>query len=289
MTGMTNNIRHLRIFVMTLMAVAFSLTAAAANIGKQINEIKLSGTCFYAESTDPSEANAKKAANTFLASYINQYITDNGLSHEKVTPDDIPGIKYLKMNRANGKRVFAYVEKNVILNGETPAPQPETEDVMEETPAPEPEPAPAPEPEPEPVTTPVTAEEADSVAVFEESYAVEEEPAVTAPAENSDPLFVTRYNTLMSLVETKGLKDALASLQRLNAEYIVKRYGPYNKCPNKMWAFWMIYDSSGSNLEAFLSPGKEGERINMISGSETDSLDNYTSGKGKVALFFEFR
>lgn len=270
-----------------LMVFASALPASAASdTGKRINDIKLSGTCFYAESTDPSEANAKKAANTFLASFINEYIADNGLTHERVSPDNIPGLKHLTMKRNSGIRVFAYVEKDVILQGETPAPQPAQEEVIEE-----------------PVEEIATVEEIlpDTLAVADIPVAPAAETPVASPGtsaqpsepsvtvDDSDPVFRTRYNTLMSLVEVGSLSNALKALQRLDAEYIVKRYGPYNKCPNKMWAFWMIYDSTGNTLEAFLSPGAEGERINMLSGSETDSLDNYTSGKDKLALFFEFR
>lgn len=273
--------------VWVLMAFASTLPAyAASGTGKRINDIKLSGSYFYAESTDQSEAAAKNAANTFLANFINQYIADNSLTHDRVMPESIPGIKYLTMKRNSGIRVFAYVEKDVILQGETPAPQPD-EDEEEESVE---------------VVTAVEDVAADSIlADIPDTFLVEEQTSATPPASSSqstsaapaddenNPEFRARYNTLLSLVEIGSLSNALKALQRLDAEYIVKRYGPYNKCPNKMWAFWMIYDATGTTLEAFLSPGAEGERINMLTGSETDSLDNYTSGKDKLALFFEFR
>lgn len=275
------------IFSWMLMAFASVLPASAASdTGKRINDIKLSGTCFYAESTDPSEAAAKNAANTFLASFINEYIADNGLTHDRVSPDNIPGLKHLTMKRNSGIRVFAYVEKDVILQGETPAPQPAQEEVVEE---PVEEVAVVTEDIPDSIAIPDIPDTPVAAAPVStgSTQSASAEPA--APADDSDPVFRTRYNTLLSLVEVGSLSNALKALQRLDAEYIVKRYGPFNKCPNKMWAFWMIYDATGNTLEAFLSPGAEGERINMLSGSETDSLDNYTSGKDKLALFFEFR
>ena len=55
---------------MCAIALMTGLYAVAVSPGSQINDIKLSGYYFYAESTDPVEENARKAADTFLASYI---------------------------------------------------------------------------------------------------------------------------------------------------------------------------------------------------------------------------
>ncbi len=51
----------------------------------------------------------------------------------------------------------------------------------------------------------------------------------------------------------------------------------------------MIYDRTGKTLEAFLSPGQDGERLNIITNTENGSLEEHLHGKGKTAIFFEFR
>lgn len=117
----------------------------------------------------------------------------------------------------------------------------------------------------------------------------EEPAAVSADELINTPLVQTYVATLESLLNAGSLKNALNQLNRFEAERIVKRYGPYAKCRNKTWTFWLIYDSTGTTLEGFLSPGNEGERLNILNNREDDSLSNYMKGQGKVAVWFELR
>ncbi len=280
--------RHLLLLaLLTVPAIAY----AAGGTSKQINDIKRAGTCFFAESTAPSKAEAKQAATQMLSYYINDYIKDNGLSHAPVSENSIPGIKYLDMKRGANIRVFAYVERATILNGETPAPPaPEPEETPAPTAAPAPSPTPAPEHNHTPASQPQTAETTYEAAPVTYDTGDENINATTSQSNtNSDPVTRTYVTALEQLIAAGELQNALSVLNRLQAEYVVKRYGAYNSCRNKTWAFWMIYDKTGENLEGFLSPGSEGERLNIVTDAENDDLNNYMGNKDKMAVWFEFR
>lgn len=257
---------------------------AVPGTAKQINEIKRSGAYFHAESTAESQQEATDAATQMLAYYINEYIKDNSLSIPNVSADNIPGVKYLEVKRGTNTRVFAYVERNVILGGEAPAPVPQAQ------------------PEAEPYAEPQTVTEPESSQSIQgnqgtqgatvESYADDNDYSPDGSYTETNetvvsPLVRTYTTALAQLYGAEDLQAAVGILNRLQAERIVKRYGPANKCVNKSWSFWMVYDSSGKILEAFLSPGAEGERYNFVSDTDNDSLSNHTR-PGKTALFFEF-
>lgn len=278
-------IRH----ILLLMAIVCLPASAYAVQGtaKQINDIKRSGTCFHAESTAPTQKEATEAATQMLAYHINEYIKDNSLSCPRVSENSIAGIKYIEMKRGSNIRVFAYVDKDNILKGEAPAPRPEpTETQTPPAPAP-PAPAPAPaqpaRPEPAAPTEQPIEQTIDTSTDEDLTVTTAEVDAVANAA------IVNNYvKALESLIAAGDLQSVLKRLQRLEAEYVVKRYGPYAKCKNKTWAFWMIYDNNGKDLIGFLSPGKEGERLNVVTNNENDSLSNYL-GQGKIAVWFEFK
>ena len=200
------------------------------------------------------------------------------------------------MTRGANIRVFAYVERNIILNGETPNPQPHEE--IQATPSTPPAtvtsapaPTPAPAPEAPSVETPTVANHNEPDCLDETGTENDEtlSSSLGTDAVEQSPVIRTYVSALESLIEAGDLQSVLSKLNRLQAEYVVKRYGPYAKCKNKTWAFWLIYDSTGKNLEGFLSPGNEGERLNIITNYENDNLANYMGGKDKVAVWFEFR
>lgn len=268
--------------LMVLLAAAGAY--ANSSVGKRINAVKLGGKCFYAESTDPSEEVAKSDATTFLAAYINEYLKDNDVTKDKVTESTIPGVKYFTMDRSGNKRVFAFVEKAVILDGATPAPQPADEDAA---PAPAPEAAAAPVPVSAPAPSKEEHSGADALADVFTSLAGAasfDDVIGTDTGAKSEP----QAMVFSSLAQSENLKTAYLSLQRLNAEYVVKRFGPVSKCKNKMWSYMMIYSPDGKTLVGFLTPGKEGERIDMVGGTENASLDKFL-GQGNAAIYFELR
>lgn len=272
---------------LAIMVISFMAAANAASPAKQINNIKRAGTYFYAEATTDTEKESKSSATAILANHINDYIKDNDLSHERVDPDNIPGVKFITMKRGSQTRAFAYVEKGVILNGETPMPQPEIQV--------EPEPEPEQNISPDTIVcapeTTLPESQIQEEAISEQT--VTEEILPDAPTDNSDvtitPQMQTYINALESLYNAGSIENVIKTLHRLEAEYIVKRYGAYTSCKNRTWSFWMIYDRTGKTLEAFLSPGQDGERLNIITNTENGSLEEHLHGKGKTAIFFEFR
>lgn len=304
---MNHKLTRLLIIVVAVLA-GTAVLHAQGSVSKKINAVKLSGECFYAESTDANEETAKANATTFLANYINEYLKDNELSVNPVTESSIPGIKYFSMDRSGNKRVFAYVEKAVILDGASPAPQPETV-----TEAPEQTPAPAPDVAgiPAPVQTPAVADQP-----YQEPIQVSEANLADAgdilgyllwmycgiPEETTRSMGYTPKNLpgdltqkqklmvkmLTNLDDSRDMKEAFLKTQRYNAEYIVKRYGPVTKCKNRMWSFWMIFSPDGTRFVSFLTPGNEGQRIDLVNRNEQASLNDFLGG-GNNALFFELR
>lgn len=265
--------------------VCFSV-AADTGTAKQINDIKRSGTCFHAESTAATRNEATDAATQLLAFYINEYIKDNGLSHPAVTADNIPGIRYIDLNRGTNIRVFAYADRSAVLGDEAPAPVAQNHQQEEIYDSPQ-------------IAQEVTEvpEEVAEVAIDDTvygsndnsygSYDSNDDSDFNTDDSNLSPLMRTYLGALDECVNGGDLSKVMSILGRFQAERVVKRFGPANKCRNKTWAYWMIYDPSGKNLEAFLSPGSEGQRVNLISGAEDDSLTNY-NGANNLALWFEF-
>lgn len=265
-----------RAAVVAVMAFSAVIVSAQAT-SQRINEIKRAGKCFFAEATTPSREEARTAATQMLAYYINEYIKDNGLSHEPVPADNVPGVNYLEMSRGSNIRVFAYTNRSNITGeiSETPTPAPaaaspdviaEESDVHAEMPS-----APAPSPEISPVSEEI-APAAPEIAI----------------AVGDGSLTAAQDTLLTDLSKAHGIMEAAKLLGRAQAEYLVKRWGPYNKCPNRTWANWLIYDSEGKELEAMLSQGADGQRYDMISRRETESLESYL-GNGRMAVFFEWR
>lgn len=263
-----------RLSIATLAFLVCFSSWGAPGSAKQINDIKRSGTCFHAESTAATQKDATEAATQMLAFYINGYINDNNLSVPTVSSDNIPGVKYLEVTRGTNTRVFAYVERSAILGGESIPNIQNTQETQNTQ------------------STQDTQNTQDTSGVVEESTTSYTDNSSNESTSDYDeiaksPILRTYTDALVQLVDAKDLQDALSKLGRLHAERIVKRFGPANKCVNKTWAFWMIYDPSGKQLEAFLSSGNDGERFNIVKDFDNDSLSKYT-GADKVALWFEF-
>lgn len=267
-----------------MLAIIASFSAwAAPGTAKEINDIKRSGIYFHAESTAPTQQEATDAATQMLAYYINEYIKDNNLSHPDLKSDNIPGVKYIEATRGANIRVFAYVERNVILGDEISAPvvqtHPQSETIPAEIPPIETIPA-------ETISAETIQEAIADYSIPVIDYSTDESSCSTDEYDIS-PLMRNYLDAIDKCVEDGEITKVMQTLGRLKAERIVKRYGPANKCPNKTWAYWMIFDSSGKQLEGFLSPGNDGERVNIVTGADYDSLSNY-SGANKMALWFEF-
>lgn len=275
-------IRNITRFIALATFMAVALTGISQTTSQRINDIKRGGKCIFAEATAPTRAEAESQARQLLSYYINTYISENSLSHPQVSADAIPGINFMEMTRGSNIRVFAYVNRDVIT-GEKQS--------VAEAPAPAPEPAPVQTPvepvreEPAPAPAPVVESPAQP-AQSEAQYNVMETEIAKANLSAED---ANKVRNLVDLGTAPNIQAALKLLGRLQAEYIVKRYGPYNNCRSKTWSFWLIYGDNGQSLEAFLAPGPDGSRYNYISGQEDDSLQRYLGGQDKLAVWFELR
>lgn len=293
-----------RILMLVCVCVSFICMAYSqiSDVGKHINNLKRDGQYFYAESTLETEDAARESATLMLANFINDYINDKGLPHDKkVTEQDLANAPSLKMKRGTMIRVFVYVKKGDFVPVEETENTPVKEEFVSEG-----EPLKAKSTEEEDIVEeekPVIAKETPIAAtVVQEAPAVEDVPAVQeAPAVEETPAVVAEETQVEStdnslrlpiawqqaaidnLVSKANLQEVMVSLNRMKAEYKVKRFGTYNECRNAAMSFWIICENDNSmNLVTVLGPGAN-ERVNFKT-MQYDSLGNYS---GKNAIWFE--
>lgn len=276
-----------RILMLVCMCVSFVCLAYSqtSDVGKQINNIKRDGQYFYAESTLETEEAARESANLMLANFINDHINDKGLPRDKkITEQDLANAQSLKMKRGNMIRVFVYVKKSDFV------PVDETEDASTEKElVSEVEPIKAQnivEEEPVAVKEVPVAQEVvvqESPAVQEEPIALAEEKPVESTTESLRLPIAWQQTVIDDLLTKTNLQDVMTLLNRMKAEYKVKRLGTYNECRNAALSFWIICENDNSmNLITVLGPGAN-ERVNFKT-MQYDSLGNYS---GKNAIWFE--
>lgn len=259
--------------LIVMMAIATGMSGQTTS--QRINEIKRAGKCLFAEATAATKAEAQSQACQLLSHYINSYIDDNGLSHPHVSATDIPGVNFMDMARGSNVRVFAFVNRDVITGDEPVA---------------------ASKPTPAVDQTPTVAETPLAVDNDTRSIGVVNVPAETeVNSENYLDVYnklpnekKTQVRILVDLYSAKTLQSALKLLGRGNAEYIVKRFGPHSKCKNAMWTYWLVYSEDGETIEAFLAPGPDGQRYDLIKGTYDGDLNKYL-GNNKMAVWFELR
>lgn len=292
-------LKQLTRFVAVVAMMAVSVVGFSQTTSQRINEIKRGGKCIYAEATAADKSAAQSQACQLLAYYINGYITDNGLNHARVSADDIPGVRLMDMARGSNVRVFAYADRN-IFTGEATALE-SAEGVVEEAQGAAPvavaEPV-AAEPvveQPVAVAEPIAVAEPEPVVAVNElaseessvsAEPVAEEPEADTSSEQGE--VVVDQKILADLGNASGIQEALKLLGRGNAEYVIKRFGPYNTCKNTLWCYWLVYNSEGNHLDAFIAPGPDGERYDLLTGEYNGSLQQHL-GNGKMAVWFELR
>lgn len=278
--------------------LAVGMVFSQSNTGKQINDIKRDGQYFYAESTLETEEKAHETATLMLANFINDYINSNRLPHDKkIVEQDLTKAQSLSMKRGPMVRVFLYVKKNDIIpvgtdNEPTAKEEPVAEvpiveaPVVKQEPAPEKEPikeAEKPEPEPE-------AKSADTLEqpVPTEGNKSDAQPTVQ-PNESagSNPMLLSvpwQQAAIDDMLKKSSLPEVVTLLNRLKAEYKVKRMGTYPESKNAALSFWVICENDSNNsLITILGPGTD-SRVNFKT-LQHDSLGNYS---GKNAIWFDF-
>lgn len=289
-----------RILMLVCICVSFVCLAYSqtSDVGKQINSIKRDGQYFYAESTLETEEAARESANLMLANFINNQINDKGLPHDKkITEQDLANAQSLKMKRGSMMRVFVYVKKGDFVPVEETENAPAEEELVSVV-----EPIKGQkivEEEPEVVENRPVVQETYNVkeepiakeASVEQEEAVEQEASVVGAeatsVENIDRslrLPIAWQQTVIDdLLTNTNLQGVMTLLNRMKAEYKVKRFGTYNECRNAAMSFWVICENDNSmNLITVLGPGAN-ERVNFKT-MQYDSLGNYS---GKNAIWFE--
>ena len=256
-------------------ALLVGFSALAQTTSKQINQIKRSPLYLYAEATMESEAEAQSVAYELLLQQVQEYIAsskslsaaDNVLIKDVKTKGES-----LSMMRGEMHRVFVYVKKydieavsnTVAVNNNTntavnlPAQGPTT--TTQSTPVPTVTETPAP-------AQPATQQQ-------------QQQPATTTTGKVESPLTGWQQMAMVSLLECPDMTSVRAKLNRLKAEYKIKRYGNADNCPSAADAYWAIFDGSGK-LVTILGPGTS-QRIDY-KNMQYSSLSEY---KGMNALWF---
>ena len=112
-------------------------------------------------------------------------------------------------------------------------------------------------------------------------------PVVAASKNSGTPVSETglpawqeqAINDLMNCTDMTAVK---AKLNRMKAEYKVKKYGTAANCPDADKAYWVIFNADGS-LNTVIGAGS-GDRVNFRDMTYT-TLGNF---KGMDALWFNF-
>ena len=96
----------------------------------------------------------------------------------------------------------------------------------------------------------------------------------------SNPLTGWQKNAIETLLECTDITAMRANLNRMKAEYVIKRYGTVENCKNKDQVYWAVFGSDGK-LVTILGPGST-QRFSFKSG-QYSTLEEYG---GYDALWF---
>lgn len=283
------SIKKIALLAFTLLLTT-TVMAQQSN-SKEINKIKRSSSYLYAEATMESEKDAYEVANELLLQQINEYIASKRKLNKasNVLIKDLQAkSESLTMMRGEMHRVFVYVKKSDIegvenyvnvSHNDTPAdvvPTMPGAPVVVEEPAAE-----AASAEVEVPADEVAQDVVDSQAASTETNANPmPTPVPAAKVQNSLPTW--QQDAVKQLLDCPDITAFRAKLNRMKAEYKVKRFGTPDKCPSVANSFWAIFDTDG-RLVTVLGTG-ENIRIDYRV-MQNSSLDVY---KGRTALWFTF-
>jgi len=243
--------KSFRLFIFSILASLCHLTAAADNTSAEINSIKrASGEYIYAESTMPTEDEARHNADNLLISNINSYFEQNS-PEEQFTPALVRCFKYMKMKRSGGIRVFAYISK-ADLGGK-------------------------------PVTTtvpvePVTEPEETTPAAQEQAQAPQPAPADEPRAASVD-LTPAQRSVVDDLLSSKDMQSAMKLLTMFEAMRKIKGFGTVNDVPADEVPFWLI-GTGNFGIDTVISGG------DVTVDLRTGQSDSAARHKGVPMLWF---
>ena len=270
-------------------------TSLHAQTSKEINKIKRSSSYLYAEATMDTEQEAADIAYELLMKQVEEYIA----SKRKLSEADNVLIKDIKsrseqlnMMRGEMHRVFVYVEKNAIegVENTTVVNNASGATVAINSPV-QPTPKPTPKPTPHPSTSTLPPPPSDlqpPTSTLQPPTSDLQPPTSDLQPPTSDlrpqhsPLPAWQQQAVADLLDCADLAAVRAKLNRLKAQYKVKRFGTADHCPNAAEACWAIFDNQGILL-TILGPGTN-TRLDYRSMRES-SLEAY---KGMNALWFNF-
>ena len=269
------------LFTLVVSLLLAVTTFAQESTSKQINKIKRDSDFLYAEATMETAEEALSVARELLMQQVQEYIGEKEkLSQAKdvLVKNVNAKSESISMMRGPMFRMFVYVKKSDIeavknvtaINTTT-----NTTTVVVEQPVP---PVPAPE-------KPVEVVEQEVVVQVEEPVA--QEVAVEVVESQGEAVTDTglpawQQQAISDLLECADATAVKAKLNRMKAEYKVKKYGTPNNCPNANEAFWVFFNTDGS-VNTVLGAGAT-DRINFRDMQLT-TLDKY---KGMNALWFNF-
>lgn len=249
---------------------------------KEINAIKRNPLYMYSEATMDSEAEAREVADELLMQQVREYIE----SKRKLNQADNVLIKDIKskseslsMMRGSMHRVFVYVKKSDIegVNNTTVINTGSgTTITVTDSPASIVEVQAVPQSTPPPIIEEVREErtslpQADSQLVKE---AIIDPSDVAVPETVESPLKGWQQEAVNTLLECQDINAVKARLNRMKAEYKVKRHGTAANCPAPNEVFWAFFDAGG-HLITILGPGTQGHiDYRTMQLSSTDAYKN---------------
>lgn len=244
-----------RIVMFLLAVLTFQAGWSQQSDTKKINSIKRNKQYIYAEATMDTEDAAYQVAEELLTTYINEYIESKKKLNQAgsvIVKDITSKCDKIRMMRGDMFRVFVYVKKSDLIPAENALTLVKPE---------------------EPATEP------DSL----ESLQEEEGETFSGEIVRNENLKLNvawQQAVVDELLTASSLTAAKALLNRLKAEYKIKRYGGYNECKNPADCFWLIADSAGI-IQTVLGPGTN-ERTNFKT-LQYDWLQNHS---GSNAIWF---
>lgn len=245
-------------YMMLAGAALMASIAMAQNTSKEIYDIKRNESYIYAEATDRDAEKAFGMARDLLISFMVEYAQgERELSDDdhELIKKNVDRLQRMQMARGEQMRVFVYIAKTDVLSTAASSPQPKAE------PKPEVKAEPKPSAKPEAKVT----------------------PAQSKPLSQPLPQAVAgswQEKVINDLLACETLSQGKAMLNRLKAEYRVKRTGYMSTCTDPAVCYLLVGDAEGK-LKTVLSPG-DGQRTNLRT-KVADTLDNYDAN---TAIWF---
>ena len=299
------NYSLLKKILTTLMSIAFGswFSAQEASVSNQINQIKRNTQYVYSEATMENESDAMEMAYELLIEQVQEYVASKKKlnSSENILIKDIKTkSESMSMMRGTMHRVFVYVKKSdiegvvntTVINSDSGvtikvSDSPATiVDIQQTTPTTENTPS-FPQSNPSEKTQTILADSVTPIIPIQnETLEQVQHTETSVPQDAGDNSAVPQLagwkkSAIESLLTCNDMAAARAKLNRMKAEYKVKRYGTPGQCPSQDKVFWIIFDDGGGVITV-LCP--DNGRFVDYKTSQYVSLSQY---KGRNAIWLQ--